>query len=408
MKILFLTSRLPFPPIGGDRLRTFNFIKHLSKSHEVTILSLFEREEELSDIEAYKTLYHKLIPVKLSRTRSYLNCFRGLFSSLPLQVHYYRKDEVRDRLDAELRQGYDAVFCHLIRMAQYLPEGNHPYKIVDFTDAISLNYERSKTFSKGIVSFINRIESKRVFRYELDTIVRADAAIFISESDSTYLTTPFNADKIRIVPNGVDLQTFTFDSAQHDPNKIVFMGNMRTFPNADAAVFLGQHIFPLLQRRHPNLKLYVVGQEPTRAVRRLHDGKTIFVTGYVDSVSEHLQSAAAMVAPMRVGAGMKNKILEAMALGTPVVTTKIGAEGLDAEKMLVADTPEAIAQATQTLLDDRRLRREKARSARKYVEENFGWDKQLIQLEWILQNHRRQDQGERNRNQNFSVSGCQK
>lgn len=386
MKILFLTSRLPFPPIGGDKLRTFNFIKHLKQRHELTVLSLFENDDELSGIEAYGSFYDKLIPVRVSRFQSYYNCVRGLFSSLPLQVHYYHKAGVKAILEAELQQGYDAVICHLIRMAQYLPENGEVCKVVDFTDAISLNYIRSRRYRKGLFSLVNAIEAHRVLQYEKRAIAHADRALFVSDVDAEFLSNGGNEAKITVVPNGVDLQKFAFYDGPYDENKIAFVGNMRTFPNTDAVCYFVAHVFPMLQRARPGLKFYIVGNAPTKQVSKLHDDKHIFVTGYVESTIPYVRDAAAVVAPMRVGAGIQNKILEALALGTPVVGTSIAAEGLQHQYLSIGDTPAEISRAILDLLENRELRRRQAATGREYVEQSCSWQTNLMRLDSCLEN----------------------
>src|SRR3990172_5837863 len=133
MKILFLTSRLPFPPLGGDKVRTFHFIKHLSAKHDLTIISFVENENELSCLDGFKQYYKKIIPIKLPKYRSYWNCLIGLLSGSPLQVHYYYSKRMQQAVVNELNTGYDFIFCHLIRMVQYLPDKSNIHKIIDFT-----------------------------------------------------------------------------------------------------------------------------------------------------------------------------------------------------------------------------------------------------------------------------------
>ncbi|MGD9897510.1 MAG: glycosyltransferase [Calditrichaceae bacterium] len=381
MKILFLTSRLPFPPIGGDKLRTFNFLRYLKQKYEVTLISFIENETELQNISEYRKYYDKLISVTLPKVNSYKNSFIGLFSSKPLQVHYYNSDKMRKVMENELKNGYDAVFCHLIRMAQYLPESKNIRKVVDFTDAISLNYERSKQFRKGLFSIINYVEAKRVYHYEQSVIKKSYRSIFISDIDADFLRNDQNTDKINIVANGVDLDMFQFYAGAYKPNQICFVGNMRTFPNTDAVNYFVKEVFPILKRVNKELKFYIVGNEPPAEIRNLHNAKDIIVTGFVESVIPHITNSAVLVAPMRVGAGIQNKILEAMALGTPVVTTTIGAEGLNNDMALIGDTPEELSDKILSILNDRELRRDKARAAREYIEKNFRWEKVFKDLE---------------------------
>lgn len=388
MRILFLTSRLPFPPVGGDRLRTFNMVKHLSGDHQVTLVSFIERDEELTVAADFRACYTELVTVKLPRRQSYLNSVRGLFSRLPLQVHYYWSPRMQAVVNRELSRGYDAVFCHLIRMAPYIINRLDIHKVIDFTDAISLNYERSRALQRGFRGVLNSIEARRVRDYEFYAIDRADAAIFISEVDATSLTRDANKNKIKVVANGVDVEKFGGNPVDYDENKIAFLGNMRTFPNTDAVLYFVREILPLLKEKRPGLKFYIIGNEPNRAVRHLHDGRTVFVTGFVESVVAHLRDCAVMVAPMRAGAGVQNKILEALAAGVPVVTTAIGAEGLDAGHLEVANNADQFVEKTLALLENKPWRKSRALNGRRYVEETFSWSRQLKDLDNCLRNGR--------------------
>jgi glycosyltransferase involved in cell wall biosynthesis len=159
---------------------------------------------------------------------------------------------------------------------------------------------------------------------------------------------------------------------------------MRTFPNTDAVTYFARKIFPLIKARKRDATFLIVGNQPTRRVRSLHDGKSITVTGLVDSVVPYLANAAVLVAPMRVSAGVQNKILEALAVGTPVVTTSIGAEGLDGGVIQIADTPEEFARATLLLMEHEGKRREASIAGRKWVQEHYSWDQALRRLNSLL------------------------
>jgi sugar transferase (PEP-CTERM/EpsH1 system associated) len=388
VNVLFLTSRLPFPPIGGDRLRTFNFVKHLGQRHRLTIASFVEHEREREAAEPYLGLCDKLITVPLPRTKSYANCLRGLLSARPLQVHYYASPRMQAAVAEEMaRQRYDVVICHLIRMAQYLPVDTSVHKVVDFTDAMSLFYTRSAPLRRtfALSSLISSVESKRVLRYEHETMMKTDESIFISGVDADCFRSSGVTSRLGVVSNGVDLERFPFNPTDRDPNRIVFVGNMRTFANTDAVVFFVNSILPVIKRTRPEATFYIVGNQPSKEVRALHDGQSVFVTGLVDSVVPYLSRAVVQVAPMRACAGVQNKILEALAVGTPVVTTTIGAEGLDASLMAVADTPEEMARITLELMQDAEKRRRRALTGREYVEAHCTWSKCLESLDAVLE-----------------------
>jgi sugar transferase (PEP-CTERM/EpsH1 system associated) len=387
VNILFLTSRLPFPPVGGDRLRTFQFVRYLGRRHRVTIASFVEHEGEVEEAARYRDLYHRLVPVVLPREQSHLNCLRGLASSLPLQVHYYSSPRMRSVVAGELaRERYDAVVCHLIRMTKYLPEDGGVRTVVDFCDAISLLHQRNRALAPrfGLQPLINAVEAHRVESYERAAIARADASIFISGVDADHFRQTGLSRGVTVISNGVDTAQFAFDAGPRDDNRIVFVGNMRTFPNTDAVVHFVEEVFPLIRKERPAARFEIVGNEPSKRVRALHDGRSVVVTGRVDSVIPYVAGAALVVAPMRTCAGVQNKILEALAVGTPVVTTTIGAEGLEPGILTIADAPQDFARAALELMNQPHLRRERALVGRSYVEKHYTWEKSLESLDSLL------------------------
>jgi len=373
--------------VGGDRLRTFQVVKHLSRRHRVTIASFVEHAQEADAAAPYRDLYERLIPVVLPKEQSHLNCLRGLASSDPLQVHYYASSAMRAAVRGELATGrYDAVFCHLIRMAQYLPDDPGVRKVLDFCDAISLLHARSSPLRHGVgwSSLVNAVEARRVGPYERSCLHRADVSIFISAVDADYFQRAGAKGRIGVMSNGVDIDAFPFHDGARDENRIVFVGNMRTFPNTDAVVYFVEEVLPLIRVARPETTFYIVGNEPPRRVQKLHDGEHVIVTGRVDSVVPYLAGAAVAVAPMRAAVGIQNKILESLAIGTPVVTTHMGAEGLDPDLLAVADSPQAFARATLELMQNETRRRERSRAGRAYVETHCSWDQALSVLDSFL------------------------
>lgn len=384
MNILFLTSRLPFPPIGGDRVRSFQLLRHLSARHRITLVTFVENDDQLRAAAPYRELYHRIVSVPLSRAQSYFNCIRGLASTEPLQAHYYKSPRMRAVLKEEFaHHAYDVALVHMIRMAPYLDD-IPVRKVVDLCDALALYHRRATKVSRSLrlSSFIHAVEAKRLGPYEARAIRKGDVTLFISPVDANYY--PGLADRTAIICNGVDVETFKFHPEPRDDRRLVYLGNMRTFQNTDAAVYFARDIFPLIRKSRADAVFYIVGNHPSKRVRALHDGKNIMVTGRVDSVVSHLAAAAVFVAPMRAFAGVQNKILESLAVGTPVVTTSIGAEGLAAEMLTVADSPEDFARATLELMRDPALRQERSLAGREHVERFYSCEKTLENLDSLL------------------------
>ncbi len=383
-KILFLTSRLPFPPVGGDRLRTFNILKYLNQTYKVTLVSFVENKADLKRIQFYNKYVNDIHIIVLPKWVSYLKAFVGVFSKKPLQYHYYKSKKMENTVNSVFKKNnFDIVIAHLIRMAQYIPEAEVK-KVIDFTDAISLNYERSNIYDFGLKKLLGMIEKKRVKNYEIESIEKTHHAIFISDVDASYLRTKENRKKIHIIKNGVDFKEFGFSPNTYINNKICFLGNMRTGPNVDAVLYFLKNILPKIIDQIPSVSFYIVGTEPPRIVKQFHDGKNVIVTGFVDDVKQYLHECSLLVAPMRGGAGVQNKILEAMAVGIAVITTSVGAEGLNNKYFYIADNDKEFAKKTIFLLQNQEERKRLVYQARKYVENEFEWNQVLSKFDTIL------------------------
>lgn len=374
MKILFLTSRFPYPPIGGDKLRVSKLIQSLSKEHAVTLFALSDENIKDSELNRYESYREKINVVYLPKFRSYLNCLVGLFGRLPLQVYYYRSKQMKRLLEKEIHS-FDLIFVHLIRMSEYVIDYSDSNKVLDLTDAISLNYQRSIRYQKGIKYLISRVERNRVLRYEREIVKKFDKSLFVSDVDKKFIENYIDSANIDVLPVGVDTDYFSYSGSGFDMNEIVFMGNMRTYPNSDAAYYFADRVFPLIRRSCPEAKFTIAGANPPRRIRDLRKKKNVFVTGHVDDIRPYLRNAAVSVCPMRAGAGMQNKVLESMAAGIPVVTTKIGLEGIGAvpgNDILSAEGEQEFAKAVLSVLTDKQLREKISRNGRRFVEEKFS------------------------------------
>jgi sugar transferase (PEP-CTERM/EpsH1 system associated) len=293
-----------------------------------------------------------------------------------------------DLIDYKLSTGsFDVIFVHLIRMAEYVKDFS-TFKILDMTDAQSLNYTRSMAYRKGIWSLINRTERTRVKHYEQTIWKHFDKTLVVSPVDSQYFKNLDEKMDISLLQNGVDIHRYKYRLGNHSHKQICFIGNMRTFPNADAVVWFSNSILPIIKAKHPNMKFFIVGTEPSRKVKNLSRIRNVTVTGQVADIAAFVYDSSVSVAPMRVGAGVQNKILESMALGTPVVTTQIGLEGIDCtpgKDVLVANSPSAFADAVSQLIQNRHLRTKISKNARKFIESKYVWDRVLKKLDAIIE-----------------------
>ena len=377
MRILCLTSRLPYPPNRGDRLRAFHFIEHLSREHELSLVSFVAGESERGHMSALEAYCEAVQVVSMSPTRSALSVAGNLWRPDPLQALYYRSGAMQ-RLVAEVtsRTAFDAVYVHLFRMAPYVERLSGMYRIVDLTDVISKEISLSLPY-RGLASrLLYSLEKPRIARYERWVAQNFEEAWLISEADRKLLAAACPGANIRVVPNGVDLALFRPTGQASAPNSLIFVGHMGVFHNIDAAMHLATEVLPLVQAQIPDCKLKIVGAEPDPQVQRLGHDPSVTVTGFVPDLNEQLNQAAVFVAPLRFAAGIQNKVLEAMAAGTPVVTTSLINQGLGAQpdhELLVADDAAATAQQIVLLLKGRERREQIAQAGRQFAVRKYTW-----------------------------------
>ena len=282
---------------------------------------------------------------------------------------------------------FELIHAQLFRMGQYVTDAQGPAKVLDLCDSLALNLNRRAKLDSIPKRFLVKWEERRVRRYEIDIVKAFDRGTVVAHFDRDYLLKQDNSLDLSIVPMGVDLgyfrpslKTDTQSAASpiaEAPPLLLFTGTMNYFPNADAAVYFCNEIFPLVRERHPKARFYIVGNHPSEQVRRLGAQDGVVVTGYVPDVRPYFEEASVFVAPLRAGSGIQTKNLEAMAMGVPVVTTSVGAMGLEADigkELLVADTPSDFAEQVTHLLDNEHLRENIAQTARTRVETNYSWD----------------------------------
>ena len=377
MRILCLTSRLPYPPNRGDRLRAFHFIEHLSREHELSLVSFIASEAERDHLPSLRAYCQDVRVLPMSPWRSALSTATNIWRREPLQVLYYRLGTMRRLVDDLVAtSGFDAAYVHLFRMAPYVAHHPHLYRIVDLTDVISREIDLSLPHRGSASRTVYRLERGRIGRYERWVAETFEETWLIAESDRQALLQFCPAANIRVVPNGVDLELFHPTGQPCAPDSLIFVGHLRVLHNIDAATYLARDVLPLVQGEIPGCTLNIVGADPAPQVQRLGQSAAITVPGYVADLNDYLNRAAVFVAPLRFAAGIQNKVLEAMAAGRPVVTTSLVNEGLGAQpgrELLVADDAQATAWQIVALLTNPPLREQIGRAGRQFVEQKYSW-----------------------------------
>jgi glycosyltransferase involved in cell wall biosynthesis len=389
-RLLILTPRFPYPVVGGDRLRIYQICLALAKQYQLTLLSFCETKHEMNMLPPSDGVFHSVERIFLPKWRSWLNCILALPGRLPLQVAYYRHSGFRRRA-LELTSEHDATLAHLIRVGDVIKDAPG-VKFLEMTDAISLNYSRIRKAHYSNNDFRARVyalEAKRLHSYEKDIVDHFDHTFLVSEVDRQYLFGgwPDKLKRVNVFSLGVAVDTipFQFDFSGQD---IVFIGNMFSLQNFDAALFMASDILPLVRRERPNIRLRLIGRIRSEQAIQLARFDGVLVTGEVSNVAEAANGGGVGVCTLRLGAGCQFKILEYMALGLPVVSTSIGLEGYNARsgsELLLADDPKLFAEQILRLLNDRAFALSMAKAARGYVESHHKWEKMLDPMISIVQ-----------------------
>ena len=387
MNILIITPRIPFPPYRGDKLKIFNIVKILNKNNKVTILTFLRNRKQLNEINELKKLGFNIVTVQLSIVESIIWVLTAVFSNIPFQVAWYNSSQMEKKVE-EFSGKNDVIYYHLIRSAQFLAKNDDSrvLNVLDFTDAVSLYLSRlviaEKNFLKRL--FI-KIEKNRITEYE--KIAEKFNTLFIcSEIDKKFLEDSGLTVNIEILNNGIDTKYFSGGNVEYEKNRIIFTGNMPYYPNQDAAIYFAKEIFPLISRKIPESKFYIVGQNPPIKVKSLMSSN-IKITGFVPDIKAEYLKSTINVAPMRFGAGTLNKVIEAIALGVPTVATSIAVQGLpdQLKKFIsIADDSTAFANNVLDILQDSEKYREQIVEGQEIIKEILSWDKIVSDFEQSL------------------------
>ena len=378
MKLLFLANRVPYPPYRGDKLKIYNLARRLAPHHELHLLTFAQNSEDLTYKTELEKVFKKVHFIYLPKWRSAVNCLSFLWDSKPLQVLYFKSASLQRQLDKMLaEEHYDAVHVQHLRMSPYLKDRKDLARILDLPDAFSLYWERRKTVKRGLLTTIfEHFEQKRVLRYE-QVLKQYDKALVCSAEDLEYLCDKQGATNLGLLPNGVDLTTFRARNHDYSHNQtLLFTGNMDYAPNVDAVVYFVQSVLPIIRVACPDVNFVIAGQRPVPVVFALANDH-VQVTGFIQDLAATYDSASVVVAPLRFGAGTQNKVLEAMAMGIPVVCSHIGFKGLGIESgegAIMHRDPDSFAAAVIDLLASEQKRREVGQKGNAIIRSRFDWD----------------------------------
>lgn len=379
-KVLYLTTRLPYPTIGGDKLRMFNILKQLKKQgHKITLVSLVTTDDDLEACYKNNEFFDELIPVKFDKKLAYLNAVKAVFNDKPFIVEYFYSKAMQKVVDRLIKENnFDIITGYMIRIAPYLEKHKDKNIIIDFVDAVSMMYERRiKNVQSIWDKFKIGIEYLKVKNYEKKCTKIFKMQTVISQTDKDFIEQFAKKSNIKIIGNGVDTEYYKPIDFPKE-NNICFVGSMQYIPNSEAAIYFATKIFPLIKKEIPNAKFKIIGTNPRKDLFDAVKGiDNIEITGKVEDVREYMKDCKVSVCPVKIAGGIQNKILEAMSMGIPVITTPEGAEGIDENESIlyIANTNEEYSKKTISLLENQSRTNEKINNGRNFVIKNFSWDK---------------------------------
>jgi sugar transferase (PEP-CTERM/EpsH1 system associated) len=388
VKILYLCHRFPFPPRRGGKIRPFNMIRHLAERHEVHVVSLVRSAAEAAEGEGIRAhcASHAMAPVR--DPVQWLRMIARVPTLTPSSFGFFHSARMARLVrNAVTEREFDLVFVHCSSVARYVENVTSVPKILDFGDMDSqkwLEYARYKPFP---LSLAFGLEARKLEREEKRLARRFDFCTATTHAEWETLARFAPDTPTDWFPNGVDTDYFAPADERYDRDTITFVGRMDYYPNQESMFRFCATVLPLLRARRPGLKLQIVGADPSPAVRRLGDLPGVTVTGSVPDVRPYLRSSALMVAPLAIARGTQNKILEAMAMGVPVVTSRVAAGGVDAEDpehFLAASTPDEYATAIERIAADPTLRRRLAIAGRERMLSHHAWDRSMRRLDDIV------------------------
>lgn len=379
MKILLLTYRVPYPPVSGERLRTFQIISLLlAAGHEVFLATFISIKSEIVAVDELRNLGVHVTCVPLNPLMARLIAGFKLLagSNLPIQSLLYSSSRMRNSI-AQLvsANNIDVLYIFLARMGQYYSQGLNCFQVLDFMDAFSVYYlSRSALGSPWSISrMLDRLEGRRLKVWESALVERFPLTTAITEHDSHYISL---SNPPLVIPTHVGdcLSYRPTSNPLLSEHSVIFFGEMSTFYSESAVLFAFEQVMPLVWLRFPEAVLYVVGSRPTSKIAGLAC-KRVVVTGFVEDIRPYVSSADVAIVPLFMGSGLKNKIIQSMALRVPVVSTTIANEGIDGkpeEHILIADDAILFAESIIRLLESPSLRRRIVSEAYHFVSERYS------------------------------------
>jgi len=382
--VLITTSRFPFPLEKGDKLRAYHQIKQLSKNYDIILCSLTRidiKEEWENELKKYCKSIHIF---KLNYLLVLLNTFKMIFTSKPIQVGYFYQKSIHrkiNKLVTELKP--NLILCQLIRTSEYVKNIHSIPKTLDYMDALSSGLLRRAENAKFLSKLALKTEGNRVKIYENKIFDYFNHHTIISKQDKKLIQHPLQKS-ITVVPNGIDDYFYNYKNTDLKKNyDLVFVGNLSYPPNIESCTYIITKILPLYKAKGIELKVLLSGVNPSQKVQKFNEIKNVTVTGWVDDIRESYLKGKIFIAPLFIGTGLQNKLLEAMALNIPCITTSLANNALGGKpgsELIIADTLIDFEKGINLLLNDDIVSKQITEQALQFVKKNFNWEASVNQI----------------------------
>lgn len=394
--LLYLVHRIPYPPNKGDKIRSFNLLKHLSARFRVHLGSFVDDPHDWryrDEVRSYcESLYLRPLHPPLARMRS----LTGLLNGRPLTVPYYGDAAMARWVRGVLNQGVDRVLVFSAAMAQYLPPdpAGRRHTVIDFVDVDSAKWRQYAPAHRFPMNRVYQREARTLLNYERRLAASVDASVFVTDDEAALFRrlAPESADRVHAIDNGVDTDYFSPEHEHPNPYpaggvNLVFTGAMDYWANVDAVRWFAESVFPRILEAMPDARFMIVGARPVPAVQQLANRPGVTVTGAVHDIRPYIAHADVAVAPLRIARGVQNKVLEALAMARPVVATPQALEGLrrDASmQWLVGAEPPELAALCQRAMQDPDMT-DWGKRGREFVCRHYSWSEHVDRLIRLLE-----------------------
>lgn len=397
-----LTPYLPFPLHSGGQIRTYNLLKQLAQKHEVTLFALIKDESEKQYISELEQYCAKVRVFRRSKHPFTLrNILKTAVSSYPFLVIRNYVPEVKQAVEKELKNKYDVIHAETFYMMPHLPKTSTPILLVEQTIEY-LGYESYADRAPFFLRPLLQIDIRKIKKWERYFWQYCNKLVVMSEDDKSFISKQIdNTSKIAVVENGVDTHWFAEKArAERSDPTVLFVGTFKWLPNIEAVSFLVEDVWPIVKKKLPSAKLWIVGAAPTaKILEYAARDSSITVTGNIPDIRDAFAESHVLAAPVFSGKGTRYKILEALATGTPVVATNTAVEGIGVKtgkEVLTSDTASGMASGLVSLLSSKSKRSELARNGKRYVSAHFDWKLISKKLDTIYQDIGKHPHGKAN------------